>query len=365
VQRRDASQVLTTAPDGTAPRWLGAIGHVANLTYASIYPGGDSTMSCLLQVPPDFRTDAMNPGRTTTIWRGGSRIWAGKLAEPQPSVDGWTVTATGTGSLGNNFCDVWTTWDDPDDHINQAIARGLPWRNPGITGTSGLWLGDQTDSGSETITDFMNSITVQGALGWSVDQRDGTLTVAPLPTAVNRLLIATSPAARTVADDVNVLFLKYQITDDTSSSTAVATYGLAEATNAADVALHGPTESYFDTTSNGILSEAAAIANGDNVLARYNRANFTQPFTVGEGQLTNTGGFPVDLGAERAGTVCQLMLSDFALGGEVTAAPITFIVGSYEYDDSSQTAQITAFQTADDSLSGLLSAVFPTTATAD
>jgi hypothetical protein len=168
-----------------------------------------------------------------------------------------------------------------------------------------------------------------------------------------------------VSDDINVLVLKYQVTDDTSSTTTTATYGLAEATNAADIALHGPTESYYDTTSNGIMTESAALQNGQNVLSRYNRASFTEPFTVGEGQLMTAGGFPVDLGADHAGTVCQLMLSDFGLGGEVTAAPITFITGTYSYDDASQTAQVTPFQVADDSLSGLLSALFPTTATAD
>ena len=364
MERRDASQVRTTAVDGTDPQWLGTIGHCANLQYAYTYPGGASTMSVVLQVPPTYRVTSMNSGRILSIWRGASQIWTGRTTEAQPAVDGWTISATGNGALGNSFCDIWTTFRDPDDHINQAIARGLPWVNPGIS-TTGLWLGDQEDSGSQQISDFLTSITVQGIVTWQVDPRDGTLTFAGFPTEVNRLLVCTTPVARTVTDDINVLFLKYQITDDDSTTTDVATYGVAEATNAGDVAIHGPTESYIDTTSNGIMSEAAAQQNGTNVLARYNRANFAGPFTVGQGQLLNAGGFPVDLGAERAGTVCQLMLSDLGYGGEVAAGPIQFVTGTYEYYDATQTAQITPFQATSDSLTDLLASVFPTRATVD
>jgi hypothetical protein len=363
VQRRDASQVRTNAPDGSDPRWLGEIGHVASLTYGYAYPGGASTMSCILQVPPTRRVTATNTGRILSVWRGSSQIWTGRLDEPQPAVDGWTLSAVGNGSLGNNFCDIWTTWRDPDDHINQAIARGLPWKNPGISAT-GMWLGDQQDSGSQQITDYLNSVTIQGIVNWSVDPRDGTLSFAPMPAAVNRLLISTSPVPRTVADDINVLFLKYQLTDDTSTTTAVATYDVAESVNQADIGIHGPQESYYDLTANGIMAESAVVQNGDNILSRYNRASFAAPFTVSYGQLLNAGGAPVDLGTEQAGNVYRLMLTDFGYGGEVSAAPVTVVGGQVQYDDSSQTLQITPYQSTDSSLAGILASAFPTKSTA-
>lgn len=287
------------------------------------------------------------------------------MNEPQPAVDGWTLSATGSGSLGNNLCDIYTTWDEPDDHINQAISRGLNWRNPGIGGTGGLWLGDQVDSGSEMITDFLNSITVQGALSWSVDARDSTLSVGPLPTEVNRLLVATSPVARTIAGDINSLWLYYQITGDDTDSSAAATYGLVNVQNAADIALHGVTEDYYDLTSNGDMTEDEVRANGNAVLARYNRASFAGPFTVAPGELLTAGGYPVDLGCEQAGTVCRLMLTDFGYGGEVVPGPVEFVVGAYEYDDSAQTGTITPFQNVASDFTSLLAAVFPPVATAD
>ena len=365
VQRRDASQVLTLSPSGGDPHWLGEIGHVAGLTYAFSYPGGPDTMSCVLQVPPTLRTSAMNPGRIVRIYRGASLVWNGLMQEPQAAQDGWTISANGSGTFGNNFVDVWTTWDTPDEHINAAISRGMNWVNTGIDGVSGLWLGDQVDSGSQTITDLLNSITVQGALGWNIDRRTNLLSIAAIPSTVNRLLVATSPVSRTVAADINSLWLYYQITGDDTTSTAAATYGLINVTNAADIALHGTTEDYYDLTANGDMTSGEAESNGNAVLARYNRASFGNPFTVCYGQLLNTAGYPVDLGAEHAGSVCRLMLSDFAYGGEVTTAPVTFVVGEYEYDDAAQTATVTPFQSAFDSFTDLLAALFPTVATAD
>jgi hypothetical protein len=365
VQRRDASQVLSIAQGGGDKRWLGEIGHVAGLQYSYSYPGGCDSMTCLLQVPPTLRTSAMNPGRIVQIYRGASMIWNGLMQEPQASQDGWTITASGSGAFGTNFCDVWTDWATPDQAINAAIARGLNWANNGIDGVSGLWLGDQVDSGSQTITDLLNSITVQGALGWKIDRRTNLLTVAAIPSTVNRLLVATSPVSRTVAQDINSLWLYYQITGDATSTATAATYGLVNVTNPADVSLHGTTEDYYDLTVNGDMTLAAVQANGNAVLDRYNRASFGNPFTVSPGQLLNANGYPVDLGMDQAGTVCRLMLTDFGYGGEVTTAPVTFVVGEYEYDDSAQQATITPFQSAFDDFTSLLAAMFPTVATAD
>src|SRR5258707_1725812 len=78
------SSVVTRRPDGTQPRHLGALGHVSALTYSWSNPGGPDQLSCTLQVPPDQRTDATNPGRICDVIRGGRVIWTGKLMEPAP-----------------------------------------------------------------------------------------------------------------------------------------------------------------------------------------------------------------------------------------------------------------------------------------
>ena len=84
----------------SGPRWLGAIGHVANLQYSYTAPGGADQMSCTLQIPPSQRTDCMDPGRIVKIYRGGGCVWDGKLNEPVPAVDGWAISAHGSGTFG-------------------------------------------------------------------------------------------------------------------------------------------------------------------------------------------------------------------------------------------------------------------------
>ena len=227
MDRPGISTVVTTAPDGSDVRWLGSAGHVTGLKYAYTLPGGASSMSCLLQTEPNLRSSMLNPGRTVKIYRGGSCAWTGKLAEPQPGSDGWSISGAGTGTLGSNFVSKYSTWN-ADDPINQAISRGLPWTNPGIGGTSGLWLSQKQDDASQTITDFLNLITGNGALTWYVD-RAGVLRVIPIPTVPTRLLVATTPAARTITADVNRLYVRYQATADNADTGAAATYGVVSA----------------------------------------------------------------------------------------------------------------------------------------
>ena len=89
----------------------------------------------------------------------------------------------------------------------------MPWINPGLSGISGLWLQQTQDDASQTITDFCNLLCTNGALTWYVDQQN-VLRIIPIPTVPTRLLIATDPQARTVAADINGLWLRYQITSD-------------------------------------------------------------------------------------------------------------------------------------------------------
>lgn len=320
-------------------------------------------MSCLLQTQPDLRTTAMNPGRVVKICRGGSWIWKGKLAEPQPSPDGWAISAAGTGTLGTNYASHYTSWT-ADNPVNLAIARGLPWVNPGLAGIAGLWLSQQEDDASQTITDFLNLLCTNGALTWYVDAHD-VLRIIPIPVTPTRLLIASDPVARTVTADINTLWLRYQATADATSqtsgsSTAAATYSTVSATNPASIAAHQAMESYQDLSSAGVMSAAAAQAAGQSVLAAYVRATYAGPFTIRQGQLLTLGGYPADIGAERGiPGVCQLLLSDFGFGGELVQGPITFPVGTYEYDDTAQTAAVTPFASIASDLSSLLAAMFP------
>jgi len=366
LQRTDATQIVTYSTAGlpslTQPRWLGQIGHVNQLKYSWTLPGGPDQLSCTLMVPASTRTDAMNPGRIVQAYRGGVVIWEGILNEPVPTSSGWNISAVGAGNYGTNYVALYSsTWPtgEPDQAVNQAITRGLRWVNPGIGTPSGIWLGQAVDSGAQTITDLLNLCCTLGGLTWQVDttQAQGNvLSLFALPTAVNRLLLVRQPAARTLGGDINVIWIRYQTAADNTTTGANATFAVTSASNAASVALHGTREAYMDLSDAGTLSAGAAQAVGSSVLQRYQRASFAGPFAAGPGDIMTTGGEGMDLGINHAGTVMQLLLTDYGYGGEVSLGPVSFLVGGYAYDDDTLTGTVTPFQYLDLSLSGLMAA---------
>jgi len=293
----------------------------------------------------------MDPGRIVKIYRGASCVWWGRLAEPTPAVDGWTITAAGAGTWGSRFMAYYTSWD-LNNPVSQAISRGLGWTNPGIAGG---WLSQQPDSASQTITDHLNNLTVPSSQVWQVDQYN-VLRVSAIPSTVNRLLVATSPVARSIANDITTVWLKYTASDDGSGNT---TYNLTDAFNQADINRHAPTETYADLSNAGVMSAGSAQAVGTQTLTRYQRAAFAGPFTIRPGQCLTTGGTPVDLGCERAGTVARLLVTDAPFGGEQVTGLIQFVVGRIEYSDDDGTAQVTPMNSARADFSTLLGLIAP------
>lgn len=371
--------MATSVPAPKNPRWLGQAGHVKGLNRTYAVPGGPDQLTLTLLLPPDARTDAINPGRVVQVWRGGSCVWYGILDEPQPAADGWTVTAHGAGSFGDNFAAIYTTWS-ADDPVNQAIARGLPWSNVLTIGNpQGIYLSQQQDSGSETITSHLNLLITGGGLVWklipgivsTVPAGPWIIQVSPFTSDANgnptqppdRLLTCTAPVPRTIAADVNTMVVRYQVTPDvTATGTAgatAATFAVTTTSIPASVAKHGVMEYYLDLSSAGTMTAAVAQGIGQNILTRYVRASFASPFTAGPGQVRNASGQPVDLGADTAGLVYQVIMTDAPYGGEVSAGPLTFMSGAYSYDEDTETATITPFQSVRNDIGSLIGALYP------
>lgn len=349
------SQVVTLAPDGSQPRWLGRLGGVGGLKYSYACSGGADQMSCTLAAPADLRTDALNPGRIMRIYRGGSVQWSGKVIEPvyQPG-SGWSVTGIGIGNAGTDYDAVYTTWTNQNDAVNQAITRGLPWINPGGTAVPGtVWLGQQQDSGSMKITDLLNLMCSGGGLVWQVS-KTGVLSVRSVPVTPTRILTCTQPQPRTLGGDINVLHIRYQSSADSASGSA--SYSLTTATNSASVAAHGRQEDYLDLSSAGTMSAGAAQAVGNAIFKRFVHASFSGAFTVQPGELMTLGGQAVDLGCEQAGEVYQVIMTDGGYGGEVVPGPVTFLGGAYEFDDSASAGTVTPFQYLNLSVASIISA---------
>jgi hypothetical protein len=371
VPTPSVSQVMTASIDGSQPIWLGTLGHISGLTWSFACPGGCDQMSCTLTVPASFKSAAIQAGRTVSVYRGAQVAWNGTLLEPAPTPGGWALTAVGSGNFGTNYAAIYNTWNNnPDEAVNQAIGRGLAWSNPGIGSPDGMWLGQRVDPGAQTITDLLNLVCTRGGLVWQVSRRN-VLTVSPLPATVSRLLVSNTPVARTLGGYLNTVWIRYnafspqQFGHPVQSNT---TFKTTSVVNQASIDTHGPLETFLDLSSAGfpllpvsvfgnisVLTEAQAQAVGNFVLQRYEGASFAGPFTVSPSQLLTTGGTPVDLGMQRAGLVCQLILTDYGYGGEVNNTPVTFLAGGYEYDDDAQTGTVTPFQNLRTDIQSLLS----------
>lgn len=406
---------IITIPRPSEPRWLGRVGHVADVNYTFSLPGGPDQLTCTLQTPPDYRSDATNPGRIVTAHRGGSVVWEGQLTEPQPTPTGWTLTCNGVGTYGTNFGAWWDLnlgpkgWTAVDACVDLAIARGLRWRNNGIGTPPGIWEGPQQNPGSITVTDYLNLLCTGGSLTWELQPPASAssfppgpweLKIYPLPsdisgnpltagasstvqtnvlsggkwkrvdmvtTAPRRppdlYLINNNPIARTINADINTIIVYYQSGGDTTATSTkpavAATFDTTFADQPSSVAMHGRMEYTVDISNGGTYSRAAAQAVGAAILAKYVRANFSNAFTVQPGQLVNVGGVPVDLGCNWGGYVVSVQGINEAAGGEVGFAPIGFTIGEYEYDDNTQTATVTPYQAAQTDISSIISMLYP------
>lgn len=351
----------------STPKWkyMSSIGQMTALDWSFSCPGGCFAASWTVMVPATYRDEMFNPGNLVRITRGGHQVWAGKLDEPVSTASGWNFTATGDGSRGSDFVAYYTdTWptSQPDESINDAISRGMPWVNSGIGTPTGIWLGQSVDPGAQFISDLLNLVCTRGGLTWYVNSQPGgqigsSVSVFPLPTVVNRFVVCTQPVPRTLGGYINTLFIRYESVADNSTTGATAAFATTSVQNTQSSNIHGVIEDFIDLSSAGVLTLAQAQAVGNYILQIYQAATFAGPFTANYGQLLTPGGQPIDPATDQAGTVVQVIATDFGYGGEVTPQfPITFLVGQYAWDDFAQVATITPFQALDQSISGLISA---------
>jgi hypothetical protein len=395
---------IITHPEPMHGTWIGTLAHEEGLNYSWSCPGGPTDLNFHLAMRPDQRVPALNPGRVLQAFRGASCIWEGTITEPQPTSTGWDVACTGAGTYGQEYGALYDTWN-ADNPLNKAIGRGLRWNNDGIGKPDGIYLATPQDTGSLNIQDFLNQLCSGGSLYWSIEPPDGACVPAgpwsvrlrPFPTDISgnpltagvkapeqwsvsewqridlkaklkRLppdlyIVNTTPVPRTITNDYNTLLIKYQQHGDITATSVKKAQSAVFLTTVVDnqdsVARHGRHEYFLDISSAGTMTEAEVIAVGQNVLNSYVRANFAGSFVVQPGQLLNNGGVAVDLGCNYAGKVATVQVQDAAFGGEVGFAPITFLIGNYAFDDDTQSATLTPFQTQKTDIASVLALLYP------
>jgi hypothetical protein len=345
--RPGLTTLVTYRTDGSQPRALAQLGRLTPATYSFSLPGGSNALSATFARPPRYRTDALDPGRLLRAYRGGAVVWSGILDEPVPGDQGWSISAHGAGTFGNDYRANWTgTWgaSSLDLIVNNAISRGLNWVNPGIGSPAGLFVGQSVDSGSVAVTDALNNACSKGGLTWVVNTSDtgqNVLSVVTRPTAANRLLVIGTPLSRSVVLGPTTIFVRYQSGGDSGKNKA--TYGLTSSSIPRDGA--GRVEDYMDLSSAGVYTATQAQAPASAVLQKFQRVAFSEAIAVRAGALRNLGGTAVDPGCYLDGNmtamVCRLLLADYTPTADVTVGAPSILVGAYEWNDATLTATIT------------------------
>lgn len=405
---------IITIPVPRDPRWLNNLGHLTGVNYTFTVPGGPSSFTATLAVSPDFRSQALDPGRIVQVFRGGQCMWEGIAAEPVPSATGWAIGADGAATYGTNYTAYYDVWNISRPLV-LAIDRGLRWQMPQVvpTPTSGnpeqAYLGPAQPSGSMTITDFLNLVCTSGRLYWQLlppvsgslpatawrleflefptDQSGNPLVTTPADhanylsrewrrvdqpvgsdlTSTRRppdlYLISTSPVARTMSSMYNTLVINYQSSGDTAATSQAAATAAVDSIAIVDipesVARYGRQEYYLDLSNGGTMSHTSVVNLGRTVLNKYVNVNYSNPFAVMPGQLLNNGGSPVDLGCDWSGKVCTVLGHGVPVGGSTQFGPLTFFISQYQYDDSSQTATVTPYQSARTDIATVVSELYP------
>jgi hypothetical protein len=367
------AQVFSALRDGSDIRAVGQEGLVDSLSWGSALPGGDATMSMSVAMARRYRTPAFEPGRLVEVHRGGP-VWRGTMAEPEPAENGgWLVTAQGEGTYGNNFRARFYNTDRPDldqiigNAIDPTRAGAMQWTSPGnLNGTPGLDRDQKFESGSQSVTEALNTMTAaKGALTWVIDRYRSRLRIYPLPriTAPTRLLLTADMPGRTLNGYYNAMWVRHQMTEDQSGNPAQ--FGLTGVFFNGPAARYGALEGYADFANAGVMTGAEPGDRATAILNAYQATAYTQEFTVTPGQVLTLGGGTVDLGTERAGEVYAVIgtagPTDMLLnGGEVSALhQVCFLSGAYHWDDFAQAARITPYQLVRTDFANLVQAMAP------
>jgi hypothetical protein len=355
------TQLVSFPPAGGPGKYLNEIGRHTPAVYSYAASGGCDQLTSTFQKPPSFTSDALDQGRIIQGVRGTSVVWEGILDEPAAGADGMALTCQGVGKQGDQYRMLFAgSWGSgvPDDAVNQAIGRGLRWKNPGIGTPSGMWMGQPVDYASQTITDLLDLICHKGGLMWTVTTTStgNVLNVFQLPTVANRLLVSADPASQSIAGEPDVIYGRFQQSADAAVK---ANYSTTNSTSPGLIASTGRREDFLDISSAGVQTSGSTQTVLSNVLKRYQRAAFTQSFDLKYGELLNLGGTPVDPGAPYAdgmtAMVCRALLADFTFSGELQGGPVTFIVGQYQWDDGARIATVTPFGALRQDFASLLS----------
>lgn len=329
--------VSTAAQDGTNNVPLDALGYaVGDVRFSTAWGTGCLIAACSIAAPASFSHFALQPGRLFTIYENAHRVWSGVIDEPdRSSGDGWRINAKGLAALADRYVAVsggTTPTTNSNDAVDAAITRGLPWGRQVTLPTPTL---TQNDPGM--LSDLLNQVTAATGQRWGVFA-DGFVVMPTDPTTPTYVINAvTTPGARAISDYATTLYGRYQ--DSTTG-----TIKLASATTTGTSTPFGTYEKLVDLTGLGAITAATAASLLAGQLALLSpRAGFTDALTVQRDAITTLGGAPVRLTTVRAGRMVAFrgVMPDPAMGELDYTLNVSVLIGQTDYDQASDTLQLT------------------------
>jgi hypothetical protein len=321
-----------------AGEWLHSRGNVSDIAWSSRWgsgPCGGDLASCVFAVDPDNDTSLVGVGSSFEVYSGGVLEFGGVVDEVSRDFPR-QIAAKGLARRAEDFeaLSGGSPTSSPQDAVEDAITRGLPWSDAGDFGPDPIGsVGDSVRRLDELLTDWADKVGVR----WGVDPTGVAFAVAE-PTDVDYLLNADGFDIGVTSDNLAThIVARYQDGVDFDGNPTFSTT-VASDTDAEEK--YGRREKSLDLTNLGLLTSGTAGTYATAELALGLRPRWLQRVTVPSSRLLSPGGVPAHLPSVRAGQVVRLFNLPANLGGTRFSAAVDAVLGEVSYS-TADPAQIT------------------------
>lgn len=308
-----------------APAWLHTIGDYGGVKVAKRHPYGDWALSWSMDLYGGVQPAALAQGRIVEGWLGGTRIFGGRMAEPDWRAGTFSANGLNRGAetaYATDFAAQQTS--SPGDAIYFAAARGI-WP----IGTLESFAGTALPPASEV--NYLGALLDQwcalNGKNWLVDSH-------------RQLRLVDNPTTPTLfvasGEDLGVT-TEVQATDILVGYQNLLTKYVSQWVSVPNVQYR--VEKIVDLVHLGLISDAQATAYANDILAQAGgQAAFSGSITVSAGQVTNGGGVPVHPALIVAGHMYRLQ---GVRDPRSTALATDVVMGESVWDEDAGTVQLT------------------------
>jgi len=289
-------------------------------TWETLADGGNGEATWAFSLTLRSQHQALRQGALVEIFCGSSRIYLGRMAEPDRTT--WECAARGIHTdayripaldgSGNATLSTATA-------VTTAVAPPWHWFVSNPDGVGGVLEGGIGDP--MMVGELFDKVAEQEGKRWGQGP-NGALFLRANPTTP-RWLITPGAAAFGVADDDYSSHLVGRYFDGINNLTLIRSRN-------ASAARWGASAEFVDLTDRGVLTEAQAAAALDAMLPEKAQPGWTNGVTLSREQLTTMGGTPAFLASVRAGSLARVLGLPSTYG--VLQAPwLDVVIGKTRY----------------------------------